>query len=88
MLAAFDDNETRICVEAERYVMKALGGGCSVPIGIWATKSKDMLRVRAIVLDDDGTTSFRLDRSIELDRLTDGLDALTKELMFGWEMVK
>ena len=38
MLETFDDSTTRICVDAERHIMKALGGGCSVPIGIWATK--------------------------------------------------
>jgi hydroxymethylbilane synthase len=88
MLKEFDDADTRVCVEAERQVMNVLGGGCSVPIGIWAIKVKERLRVRAIVLDEDGTTSFRLDRLIEISRLADGLDAFAKELMFGWEMVK
>lgn len=88
MLAAFDDLETRVCVEAERYVMRAMGGGCSVPIGIWATKDDESLRIRAIVLDEEGITSFRLDRSIELERLREGLDAFCKELIYAWELVK
>ena len=88
MLAAFDDADTRVCVEAERYVMRALGGGCSVPIGIWATRLNEGVRIRAIVLDEEGTTSLRLDRSIELKHINEGLDAFAKELMYGWEMVK
>jgi hypothetical protein len=40
------------------------------------------------VLDEDGMTSFRLDRSIKIDGLTQGLDAFAKELMRGWELVK
>ena len=88
MLGAFDDTKTRVCVEAERYVMKSMGGGCSVPIGIWATKDEGTLRMRAIVLDEDGTTSFRLDRSIELESLREGLDSFSKELVYAWELVK
>jgi hydroxymethylbilane synthase len=88
MLAVFDDPDTRICVEAERYVMSALGGGCSVPIGIWATKEGSKLKLRAVVLNDEGIESFRLVRSIAIDNLKEGLDALANELMFGWEMIK
>jgi hydroxymethylbilane synthase len=88
MLKDLDDEGTRVCVESERQVMKVLGGGCSVPIGIWATKQGDGLRMRAIVLDEEGTTSFRLDRLIEMDGLNQGLDAFAKELMYGWELVK
>jgi hydroxymethylbilane synthase len=88
MMAAFDDAGTRVCVEAERYVMRSMGGGCSVPIGIWATKDAETLRVRAIVLDVDGTTSFRLDRTIDLEGLTAGLDAVSKEIVYAWELVK
>jgi hydroxymethylbilane synthase len=88
MMAAFDDAETRVCVEAERYVMRSMGGGCSVPIGIWATKDAETVRVRAIVLDVDGMTSFRLDRTIDLEGLTAGLDAVSKEIVYAWELVK
>jgi hydroxymethylbilane synthase len=88
MLRDLDDEGTRVCVEAERHVMRFLGGGCSVPIGIWATKDGDRLRLRGIVLDEDGMTSFRLDRSIKMEGLSQGLDAFAKELMGGWELVK
>jgi len=88
MMSAFDDAETRVCVEAERYVMRSMGGGCSVPIGIWATKDEETLRIRAIVLDVDGMTSFRLDRTIDLEGLTAGLDAVSKEIVYAWELVK
>ncbi len=88
MLATFDDAETRVCVEAERYLMRSMGGGCSIPIGIWATKNGETLRIRAIVLDSDGMTSFRLDRSIDLEHLQERLDELSKELLYAWELVK
>ena len=34
--AALDDWETRLCVEAERAFLSALGGGCSLPVGALA----------------------------------------------------
>jgi hydroxymethylbilane synthase len=33
-VAALDDPDTRFSVEAERAVLDALGGGCSIPIGV------------------------------------------------------
>jgi hydroxymethylbilane synthase len=33
-VAALDHPETRFAIEAERTVLDALGGGCSIPIGV------------------------------------------------------
>ena len=33
-VAALDHAETRFAIEAERTVLDALGGGCSIPIGV------------------------------------------------------
>jgi hydroxymethylbilane synthase len=34
-LAFLDDAETRFCVEVERGVLSQLGGGCSIPVGVY-----------------------------------------------------
>ena len=39
LLAALDHAPTRRAVDAERAVLHALGGGCSVPVGAAATVS-------------------------------------------------
>lgn len=36
LLKPLDDNETRICISAERAFLKTLGGGCQVPIAAYA----------------------------------------------------
>ena len=87
-LSALNDTETRLCVEAERYVLAGMGGGCSVPIGIWAVKKLDALRVRGIVLADDGSRAFRLDRHLDVENLKVGLDRFVKEMMKGWEGIR
>lgn len=46
---------TLACVEAERAVLGALGGGCQVPIGAHAVLAHDRLQIRAVVASPDGT---------------------------------
>lgn len=55
-----DEGSTLACL-AERALMRALEGGCSVPIGVeteWVGEARDsVLRMRAIVVSLDGTQS-------------------------------
>jgi len=49
-----DHAETRAAVFAERGVLGALGGGCQVPIGAYATVDGGRLRLLALVASPDG----------------------------------
>jgi len=58
-VAALDDKETRFSVEAERSVLDALGGGCSIPIGVHCSPVRDgdatiAWHIHAQVLAPDG----------------------------------
>ena len=46
--------ESSVCVSAERAVNRALGGNCSIPLGAYAEKSGNRLRLRALVASPDG----------------------------------
>jgi hydroxymethylbilane synthase len=48
------DPEASACVRAEREVNRALGGSCTIPLGAYAQKSGDRLRMRALVASPDG----------------------------------
>ncbi len=48
--------QTARCVLAERLVLTALGGGCSVPIAAFATESNSRLTLTALVASLDGST--------------------------------
>jgi hydroxymethylbilane synthase len=52
---ALDHAPTHAAVTAERGVLGALGGGCQVPIGAYATVAGDRLTIRAIVAAPDGS---------------------------------
>ncbi len=57
--AAFDDAGARAAVTAERGVLAALGGGCQVPIGAYATVTGARLRLMAVVVSPDGAEVVR-----------------------------
>jgi hydroxymethylbilane synthase len=58
-VAALDHAETRFAIEAERTVLDALGGGCSIPIGVHCSPLRDeegviAWKLHAQVLAPDG----------------------------------
>lgn len=53
-VAAIADADTMDCVQAERAVLKALGGTCHSPIAALARVEGDMLLVRAQIVAPDG----------------------------------
>ncbi len=55
--AELDDPRTRLCVSAERAMLGAMGGGCQVPLGAYATLlDTGHLQINAVVVSPDGAT--------------------------------
>ena len=54
MVRAFDDPQTRACIEAERAFLRALGGGCRVPIAAYASAKSGTLELEGAVIAPDG----------------------------------
>lgn len=79
-LGRLDDHGTRMAVEAERTILRALGGGCSVPIGVWAVLQGDELRVRGSVISEVPAESVFVDRTVPLEGMKEGLAAIAEEL--------
>lgn len=63
---ALDDPITRMETETERIILRVLGGGCLVPIGILAIAktSGDKIVVKAEVIAPDGTASISITEEI------------------------
>ena len=57
--AVLNDALTHAAVAAERGVLAALGGGCQVPIGAYATVTGERLQIQAVVASPDGTELVR-----------------------------
>lgn len=59
VLAPLNHADTAACVEAERAMSRALAGSCQVPIGAFATRHGDELRMVGFVASPDGKQVVR-----------------------------
>ncbi len=66
-LGALNDAATRAGVFAERALLRALGGGCQVPIGTMSRVDANGLHLRGVVLSGDGQIRWEASRSGALD---------------------
>jgi hydroxymethylbilane synthase len=65
-VTTLEDPETRFCVEVERIALDALGGGCSIPIGIHCVPEPDRWRVFGQVVALDGESMAAVDQEAPL----------------------
>lgn len=65
-VAFFEHTHTRFCVDAERAVLHALGGGCQLPIGAFCTPKEDHYHLYAQVVAPDGEAMVQLSKTIPL----------------------
>jgi len=59
ILEKFEHRQTRVCVTAERAFLRALEGGCQVPIGAYAFLEGSQIVLEGVVGSLDGTMVFR-----------------------------
>ena len=59
-LSVLADQTTQAAVTAERTFLAALGGGCSIPVGAYATKTGDGYHLEGVVAKVDGKTVLRV----------------------------
>ena len=74
-----DHLETRFCVEAERVVLDALGGGCSLPVGAHCVPEYEKWRMFAQVVAPDGDTMIQLDIEFPLSADAESLGRAVAE---------
>jgi hydroxymethylbilane synthase len=81
-LAALNDEPTRMSVLAERSFLTALGGGCSLPVGAFASWDRGVLYLKGVVASLDGKTIIRVTASGQ-DPVTVGVDAAKQAMTEG-----
>ncbi|MBV8897650.1 MAG: hydroxymethylbilane synthase [Acidobacteriaceae bacterium] len=52
---ALNDEVSRLAVEAERAVLAGLGGGCQLPVGVFAEQRRSEWLLTAVVISPDGS---------------------------------
>lgn len=63
LLTAFEDQATRKSVSAERAFLQGLGGGCSIPVAAYATTEDHLIRLKGLVIMEDGKKSIQVNRT-------------------------
>ncbi|MFA6003524.1 MAG: hydroxymethylbilane synthase [Elusimicrobiota bacterium] len=63
LLQALDHGPTRAAVETERAFLRAMGGGCSAPLGAWARPLRGGIVLEVFYARPDGSRSVRLSES-------------------------
>lgn len=74
------DRAATVCTTAERRLLEALGGGCSLPLGAHAALDGDTLTLTAALLSLDGQTACRARRVGPADHPSALADALAADL--------
>ncbi len=83
LAARLDHTESRQAVTAERAVLRAMGGGCQVPIGAYAHIEAGQLHLQAIVISPGGERAIRGERKGAPEDAAVVGDALAAELLDG-----
>lgn len=65
VVAGLDHAATRLCVEFERAFLRALGGGCSTPLGAYAHTKPNGVELSVFWSQEDGSQAKRLTRLCE-----------------------
>jgi hydroxymethylbilane synthase len=61
VLTTINDGEAALALEAERSVVRALGGGCQMPIGAHAAIAGMAMQMTGVVISLDGARAVRAD---------------------------
>lgn len=81
LLAKMNNDNTSVCVLAERAMNMRLEGGCQVPIGSYAIWQGDNIWLRALVGAPDGSVIIRGERLSSPEQATQAGIALAEELL-------
>jgi hydroxymethylbilane synthase len=81
MLGKLHDQETGICVTAERAMNARLSGGCQVPVAGFAEIRDNQLFMRGLVGNPDGSQLFRSERSDKPENAAEIGAAIAEDLL-------
>ena len=81
LVSRLDDEPTRIETQAERYVLAAMHGGCSIPLGVYARITGDHLTIDAMIADIDGKNLIKRSSSSPVNQSKACAQKLAEELL-------
>jgi hydroxymethylbilane synthase len=81
LLSKIDDRNSRITAEAERKVLAAMHGGCSIPVGVYAQIDGNTITIEAMISDVNGRNYIRRRKEGPLAESNSLAEKLADELL-------
>lgn len=68
LVKALDDPDSHLCIDVERALLSAFGGGCQIPVGVCAQADNKRLSLKGGVFSLDGKSAVRGELSGDKER--------------------
>lgn len=81
LLATADHTPSSLAVRAERAFLKAMGGGCTVPVAAFAIIDNDLIKMSAMASSPDGVSLINQDGAYDMTRPEYAGEALASKLL-------
>jgi len=79
--AALNHNTTALAVIAERSFLKNMGGGCNVPVGVYAHLEQNMIQIDGLVASPDGGRIVRDSIRQEVEKIDEAVAILSHRVL-------
>jgi hydroxymethylbilane synthase len=81
LVSKLDDKSTRIATQAERHILEAMHGGCSIPLGVYSRISGDTITIDAMISDVGAKNYIRLSQTGNINQAKTCADKLAQKLL-------
>jgi hydroxymethylbilane synthase len=81
IISELDDKPSRITAEAEREVLSAMHGGCSIPLGVYSYIKDNTITIHAMISDLDGEVLIKRSNSAPVTQSKDCAKKLAEQLL-------
>jgi hydroxymethylbilane synthase len=81
LVSKLDDKSTRIATQAERHILEAMHGGCSIPLGVYSHISGDTITIDAMISDIEAENYIRLSQAGNIEESKTCADKLAQKLL-------
>ncbi|MHC4265010.1 MAG: hydroxymethylbilane synthase [Planctomycetota bacterium] len=81
LVSKLDDKLTRIATQAERHILEAMHGGCSIPLGVYSHISGDSITIDAMISDIEAKKYIRFSQAGNIDQAKTCADKLAQKLL-------
>jgi len=81
IVSRLDDEQVRIVVQAERHILAAMHGGCSIPLGVYGRLDGGDIVIDAALAETDGSQYVRRSKRAPVEQALGCAEELAAELL-------